>query len=180
MTSRDDRRVRTGPGPVSAVQPQPRACYRRQLERGTPAHPWRSNRLPRTLTAGDPRRTLFRSLLRRAEGVPVTFADGTAGTVSEVVFGVLGFDFWPQELLVTTRAGVVRVPASSVRRIGVREPRLWTTVSAVPRERGPGGRDVGDRDEQRLERLERRDDLVEVGMLAGRNRKQPESPVGVA
>lgn len=124
MTSRDDRRVRTGPGPVSAVQPQPRACYRRQLERGTPAHPWRSNRLPRTLTAGDPRRTLFRSLLRRAEGVPVTFADGTAGTVSEVVFGVLGFDFWPQELLVETPTRRLRVPVDQVQRIDVHQPRI--------------------------------------------------------
>lgn len=180
MIRHDSSRARAGDGPVPAVQPQPRALYWAQLERGRPTHPWRSNRLPRTLAADDHRRTLFRSLLRRAEGVPVTFADGTAGTVSEVVFGALGFDFWPEALLVTTPAGVVRVPAASLRRIDVREPRLWAGVSAGPRERGRRSGDAGDRDEQRLERLERRHDLVEVGVLASGDRKQPETPVGVA
>jgi hypothetical protein len=121
----DGSLVGTRWGPISAIGPQPRRRHESEVWVATPTAPWRSRRLPRTLLAGDPRRTLFRTLLRRAEGVPVEFADGSVGTVEDMVFSVLGFDFWPQELVVATPDGRRRVSARSVRRIDVREPRIW-------------------------------------------------------
>lgn len=116
-------------GPISAIRPQPRRRHENEVRAGLPTPPWGSRKLPARLLAEDRRRTLFRTLLRRAEGVPVEFADGEKGRVEEVVFSTLGFDFWPQELLVriperTWRAQLRRVPVSLVRAIDVREPRI--------------------------------------------------------
>lgn len=116
-------------GPFSAIRPQPRQLRAAELAGGTPTQPWGSRRLPRTLHAGDHRRTLFRSLLRRAEGVPVEFADGERGVVAEVVFAPLGFEFWPVALLVfgndaDTTAVRRRVPVGRVLEIDVRQPRI--------------------------------------------------------
>jgi hypothetical protein len=79
-------------GPVSAVQPQPRRRHADEIWVITPTAPWGSRRLPRSLAAGNHRRTLFRALLRHSEGVPVEFADGSRGVVEDVVLPVLGFD----------------------------------------------------------------------------------------
>lgn len=128
-------------GPISAIGPQPRRLHENELWVGTPTAPWRSPKLPRTLLAGDPRRTLFRTLLRRAEGVPVEFADRETGIVEEVVFPVLGLDFWPAELVVAIperrlRGPLelvrLRVPVARIRRIDVRDPRI--VVAAGSRE----------------------------------------------
>lgn len=110
--------------PSPAIGPQPRRIRERELRAGVPTSPWRSRRMPVTIASDDHRRTLFRTLLRRAEGVPVELADGSAGTVAEVVFAPLGFDFWPVELAVETAAGRRRVPVRDVRRIDVRAPRI--------------------------------------------------------
>ena len=111
-------------GPVPAVQPQPRARHAAEVWAGTPTAPWGSGRLPRTLVADDPRRMLFRTLLRRAEGVAVDFPDGTDGVVTDVVLPCLGFDFWAEALVVATPSGQRRVPVEDVRRIDVRATRI--------------------------------------------------------
>jgi hypothetical protein len=116
--------------PVPAVRPQPLGHHRAEVRAHTPTAPWGSRRLPRTLLPDDPRRTLYRSLLRRAEGVPVRFAGGDTGVVSEVVLPELGFDFWPEALLVATADGRRRVPVDRVARIETRGPRLELAVSA--------------------------------------------------
>jgi hypothetical protein len=89
----DGTLVGTHWGPLSAIRAQPRHWHENEVWVHTPTPPWGSRRLPRTLLAGDPRRTLYRTLLRRAEGVPVVFADGSNGVVAEVVLHALGFDF---------------------------------------------------------------------------------------
>ena len=111
-------------GPVAAVQPQPRARHADEVWAGTPTAPWGSGRIPSGLLANDPRRTLFRTLLRRAEGVRVQFPDGTDGIVSDVILPCLGFDFWAEALVVTTPNGQRRVPVEDVRRIDIRAPRI--------------------------------------------------------
>ncbi len=110
--------------PVSAVRPQPRSRHATEVWVGTPTAPWGSRGLPRTLLAGDPRRVLCRTLLRRSEGVPVEFPDGTRGVVADVVLPALGFDFWAEALSVATPGGQRRVPVSHVRRLDVRRPRI--------------------------------------------------------
>lgn len=135
----DGSLVGTRWGAVSALKAQPRARHRTELWMQRPTRPWGSRRLPRTILADDPRRTLFRSLLRRAEGVPIEFADGSTGLVDDVSFKPLGFDFWAETLLVATPEGRRRVPTSEIRRIDVREPRLWAgpapaSVRERPRE----------------------------------------------
>lgn len=110
------------PAPASAVRPQPRRHHGDEVWAHTPTPPWGLRRLPRTLRAGDPRRTLFRSLLRRPEGVPVTFADGRSGVVTDVVLPALGFDFWAEQLVVDTPDGTRRVSSRDVRRIDPRQP----------------------------------------------------------
>lgn len=110
--------------PVSAVRPQPRRRHENEVWVHAPTAPWGSRRLPPTLLAGGPRRTLYRSLLRRAEGVPVAFPDGSSGVVADVVLPVLGFDFWAEELLVTTPGGMRRVPVGQVVRIDTHTPRI--------------------------------------------------------
>lgn len=111
-------------GPVSAVGPQPRRRHADEVWVPTPTMPWGSRRLPQQLDAGDPRRTLFRSLLRRSEGVTVDFPDGTIGVVADVLLPVLGFDFWAEGLVVATPAGRHCVPVQHVGRIDVRSPRI--------------------------------------------------------
>jgi hypothetical protein len=144
-------------GPNSAIGPQPRRRHENEVRAGTRTPPWGSRRLPRTLLAGSRRRTLFRELLRRAEGVPVEFADGEPGTVERIVFPVLGFDFWPSELIVATRHGRRRVQRAAVVQIDVREPRILVGASSrQPLERGVSRRHEGRRDGTRLHRLERR------------------------
>ncbi len=175
----DGSLVGTHWGPSSAIGPQPRRRHESEVRVGTPTAPWRSRRLPRTLLAGDHRRTLFRSLLRRAEGVPVELADGSAGTVEDIVFPVLGFDFWPQELVVGTSDGWRRVSAGSVRRIDVREPRVWIGPTSIPTlERGDDRGDELHREKKHLHRLQRRHDPIEVRMLPGRHRQQLQAPAG--
>jgi len=120
----DGTLVGTHWGPLSAIGQQPRRGHTNEVRVHTPAEPWGSHRLSRTLAAGDPRRTLFRSLLRRAEGVTVEFADGSTGIVADVVLPMLGFDFWAEELAVTATDGRRRVPVRSVRQIDVRPPRI--------------------------------------------------------
>jgi hypothetical protein len=110
--------------PVSAVQPQPRRHHQNEVWIHTPTVPWGSRRLPRTLLAGDQRRTLFRTLLRYSEGVPVEFADGTCGAVEEIVLPALGFDFWVEELVVATAEERRRVPVRDVLRLQIRPPRI--------------------------------------------------------
>jgi hypothetical protein len=109
--------------PVSAVQPQPRRHHQSEVWAHTPTVPWGSRRLPRTLLAGDQRRTLFRTLLRHSEGVPVEFADGTRGTVEDVVLPALGFDFWAEELIVAT-PNRCRLPVRDVLRLQIRPPKI--------------------------------------------------------
>jgi hypothetical protein len=111
-------------GPVSAVRQQPRSRHADEVWVHTPTAPWGSRRLPRTLLAGDRRRTLVRSLLRRSEGVPVEFADGSAGVVAGVRLHELGFDFWAEALVVATPDGQQRVRVDRVQRIDVRPPRI--------------------------------------------------------
>jgi len=120
-------------GPISAVRPQPRRKHVAEVAEGTPTEPWGSRRLPRSIRADDHRRTLFRSLLRRAEGVPVELPDGETGVVEEIVFRPLGFDFWPVALMVGetgrdqsggTAGGRWRLPVARVSRIDVRHPRI--------------------------------------------------------
>jgi hypothetical protein len=162
-------------GPVSAIGPQPRRRHENEVWAGTPTAPWGSRRLPRTLLAGDPRRTLFRTLLRRAEGVPVEFADGDAGVVEKAVFSAVGFDFWPLELVVSTSKGRRRAPTALVRKIDVRSPRIVVgPVSGEPLERGEGGRDARDGGKS-VRRLDRRQDRDEGGMLPRRHRKAAEA-----
>jgi hypothetical protein len=120
----DGTLVGTHWGPLSAIGRQPRRGHANEIWVHTPTVPWGSHSLPRTLAAGDPRRTLFRSLLRRAEGVPVEFADGSTGIVAGVVLPMLGFDFWAEELAVTATGGRRRVPVGSVRQIDIRPPRI--------------------------------------------------------
>lgn len=174
----DGSLVGTRWGPISAIGPQPRRMHENEVWVGTPTRPWGSRRLPQTLRAGDRRRTLFRELLRRAEGVPVEFADGETGVVDTVVFPVLGFDFWPSELIVATRHGHRRVPRSAVLQIDVHEPRIVVgTTSREPLERGRSRRNERHSDEQRLHRLQRRNDLVQERMLPSRHRQKTETPV---
>ncbi len=118
--------------PVSAVRPQPRRRHRNEVWARTPTAPWGLRRLPRTLLAGDPRRTLYRSLLRRAEGVPVLFPDGSTGVVADVVLPALGFDFWAEELLVATPEGKRRVPVDEVARIDTHAPRIEVGERSEP------------------------------------------------
>lgn len=120
----DGTLVGTHWGPISAIGAQPRRRHQNELWVHTPTPPWGSRRLPRTLLAGDPRRTLFRSLLRRSEGVPVAFADGSRGTVTDVVLPALGFDFWPEQLVVRTLEGKRRIAVAAVARIDPRVPRI--------------------------------------------------------
>lgn len=101
--------------------------HAREASTRVPAAPWGSRRLPRLLRKDDPRRTLFRSLVRRAEGVPVAFGDGTTGIVDEVVLPAVGFDFWAEELVVATSEGRRRVSIAEVARIDTRTPRLVLT-----------------------------------------------------
>ena len=110
--------------PVSAVREQRRERHAAEVSPGTPAAPWGSRRLPRTLAAGDDRRTLFRTLLRHSEGVPVEFADGTSGAVEHVVLPALGFDFWAEELVVATPDGRRRVSVGEVRELRIRTPEI--------------------------------------------------------
>ena len=110
--------------PASAVQPQPRRRHQNEVWVHTPTVPWGSHRLPRTLLAGDQRRTLLRTLLRHSEGVPVEFADGTRGAVEDVVLPALGFDFWAEELVVATANERRRVPVQDVLRLQIRPPRI--------------------------------------------------------
>ncbi len=110
--------------PVSAVQLHPRRHHENEVWVHTPAVPWGSRRLPRTLLAGDRRRTLFRTLLRHSECVPVEFADGTCGSVDEVVLPALAFDFWAEELVVATGEERRRVPVRDVLRLRIRPPRI--------------------------------------------------------
>jgi hypothetical protein len=143
----DGSLVGTHWGPISAIGAQPRRRREREVRAGTPTRPWGSRRLPRTLQASDRRRTLFRELLRRAEDIPVEFADGETGIVDTVVFPVLGFDFWPSELTVATARGRRRVPRSAVLRIDVREPRIVVASrSRDPLERGRAADAGADRD----------------------------------
>lgn len=175
----DGSLVGTRWGPISAIGPQPRRLRENEAWVGTSIRPWGSRRLPRTLQASDRRRTLFRELLRRAEGVPAAFADGETGVVDTVVFPVLGFDFWPSELLVATRHGHRRVPRSEVLQIDVREPRIVVgTTSREPLERHRGRRNERHGDEHRLHRLQRRHDLVQVRMLPRRHRQKTDALVG--
>ena len=118
----DGTLVGTHWGPLSAIGRQPRRVHANDVRVHTPTEPWGSQKLPPTLAAGDPRRTLFRSLLRRAEGVPVAFADGSGGVVADVVLPALGFDFWAEELAVTVGDANGRVPVGRVRQIDVRPP----------------------------------------------------------
>jgi hypothetical protein len=128
-------------GPISALGPQPRPRHERLGVVGTPTRPWGLRRLPRSLGADDRRRTLFRELLREAEGVPVEFADGESGIVDRAAFPALGYDFWPVGLVVATRQGRCVVPRARVRRIDVREPRVAVAASSVELlERGGGRR----------------------------------------
>ena len=120
----DGTLVGTHWGPVSAIRPQPRRLHENEVWVHAPTAPWGSHRLPHRLLAGDPRRTLFRELLRRAEGVSVELADGRTGTVDEVVLSPLGFDFWPEQLVVRTREGQRRIPVAAVARIDTRDPRI--------------------------------------------------------
>lgn len=173
----DGSLVGTRWGPISAIGPQPRRRYAQEMQAGTPTTPWRSRRLPRTLRAGDPRRTLFRTLLRRADGVPVELADGSAGTVVDVVFSALGFDFWPRALLVATPEGRLRVPVAAIRRIDVRTPRIVLgPLSGELLERDRGRRD--ERDGEERPRLQRRHDLVREGVLPRGHRQRAVAPVG--
>lgn len=54
----------------------------------------------------------------------MTFPDGESGVVAEVVFPVLAFDFWPEELIVSSRTGRRRISTQSVSRIDIRNPRI--------------------------------------------------------
>ncbi|HEU5373629.1 MAG TPA: hypothetical protein VFU51_14670 [Gaiellaceae bacterium] len=165
-------------GPVSAIAPQPRKLHENEVRVGAPSPPWRSRRLPATLLAGDPRRTLFRTLLRRSEGVPVRFADGGAGVVEDVVLPMLGYDFWPEALVVSTGNGRRRVSSQSVRRIDVRDPTIWLAVDPPqPLEYGARFRNQRRRNEQRLHRSERRHGPVRERVLQGRRRHRPGPPV---
>ena len=120
----DGSLVGTHRGPISALGPQPHRLHDNEVWVQTPTLPWGSRRLPRTLEAGGPRRTLFRELLRRSDGVAVVFSDGTEGRVAEVVYPAVGFDFWPEALVVGTTHGKRRVPARAVARIDTRTPRI--------------------------------------------------------
>lgn len=120
--------VEVGRGPAPATRPQPRRRHAAEVRAATPTRPWGSRRLPRALVAGGRRGLLFRELLRRAEGVPVALEDGETGIVEEVVFPVLGFDFWPVELVVATPSGRRRVSVRRVSRIDVRDPRIVVGV----------------------------------------------------
>lgn len=175
----DGTLVGTHWGPISAIRPQPRTRHRIQLWSEAPSRPWGSRRLPATLLAGDPRRTLFRSLLRRAEGVPIELGDGALGIVDEVVFSPLGFDFWPESFVVAAPEGRRRVSARRMGRIDVHEPCLHAEPgSAEPLEQRSRFRHERHGDEQRLERLQRRHDLVQVRMLPRRHRQRAQAPVG--
>jgi hypothetical protein len=181
----DGSLVGTRRGPISAIGRRPRRRHEDELRVGAPTSPWKSGRLPRALAAGDPRRTLFRTLLRRAEGVPVEFADGRTGVVEEVVFSALGFDFWPAALVVgipddRRRVPVDRirhVPVERVQRIDVHTPRI--VIGPMSREPLEGVRDERVPDEQRLLRLQRRHDSVDGGVVLPRSqRREVEAPVG--
>ena len=111
-------------GPVSAVRPQPRRRHADEVWVGAPTAPWGSRRLPSVLEADDHRRTLFGTLLRHSEGVPVEFPDGTRGVVEDAVLPALGFDFWAEELVIATLDGRRRVPVLDVRRVHIRRPRI--------------------------------------------------------
>lgn len=123
----DGSLVGTHWGPISAIGSQPHRLHDTEVCAHTPTAPWGRRRLPRTLEAGGLRGTLFRDLLRRSEGVAVAFPDGTDGRVTDVVFPVLGFDFWPEGLVVGTTDGNRRLPISTVARIDTRTPRIEVT-----------------------------------------------------
>lgn len=132
----DGTLVGTHWGPLSAIQAPPRRWHENEVWVHTPTPPWGSRRLPRTLLAGDPRRTLYRSLLRRAEGVPVVFADGSNGAVADVILPALGFDFWAEELVVKTPDGKRRVPVDEVARIDTRPPRIEISAAGAAADAG--------------------------------------------
>jgi hypothetical protein len=175
----DGSLVGTRWGPISAIGPQPHRRHENEVWAGTPTRPWGSRRLPRTLAAGDRRRVLFRELLRRAEGVPVEFADGETGTVERIVFPVLGFEFWPSDLVVATRHGRRRVPRAAVVQIDVHEPRILVAASS----RQPLGR--GSADRTRDAATWSASLASRVGTISSRpggsprrHRRKPEAPVG--
>jgi hypothetical protein len=120
----DSSLVGTHWGPISAIGPQPQRWHDNEVWVHTPTPPWGSPRLPRTLEAGDPGRTRFRELLRRSDGVPVAFPDGSSGTVTDVILPALGFDFWPEQLIVRMLEDERRIPVSAVARIDTRAPRI--------------------------------------------------------
>jgi len=120
----DGTLVGTHWGPISAIGPQLHHWHDNEVWAHTPTAPWGSRRLPRTLEANGPGRVVFRELLRRSEGVPIVFSDGSSGRVAEVVFPVLGFDFWPEALVVGTTDGKRRVPITAVARIDTRRPSI--------------------------------------------------------
>jgi hypothetical protein len=130
----DGSLVGTHWGPISAIASQPHRLHDNEVWVHTPTRPWGSRRLPRTLEAAGPHPMLFRELLRGSEGVAVTFADGTTGCVADVVFPVLGFDFWPEALVVGTTNGKLRVPTSAATRIDTRTPRIEVTVAGGHRD----------------------------------------------
>jgi hypothetical protein len=164
----------TRSGPIPAIGRQPRRRHENEVSAGTPTRPWGSRRLPRKLAAGDRRRVLFRDLLRLAEGVPVGFANGETGTVERIVFPVLGFDFWPSELVVATRHGRRRVPRAAVVQIDVHEPRILVAASSrQPLEQGGSRRYERRRGEERLHRLQRRHDLGRARTLPAGTGRSP-------
>lgn len=120
----DGSLVGTHWGLISAIGSQPHRLHDDEVWAHTPTAPWGARRLPQTLGADDSRRTLFRELLRRSEGVAVAFPDGTGGRVTHVDFPVLGFDFWSEALVVGTTDGKRRVPISAVAQIDTRAPRI--------------------------------------------------------
>jgi len=120
----DGSLIGTHRGPISAIGSRPHRLHDNEVRVHTPTAPWGSRRLPRTLAASDPHRTLFRDLLRHSEGVPTALADGTDGRVAAVLFSVLGFDFWPEALVVGTAAGKRRIPVAAVTRIDTRRPSI--------------------------------------------------------
>lgn len=173
----DGSLVGTRRGSIPAIGPQPRGRHASEVWAGTPTEPWRSRRLPATVLADGPRRTLFRMLLRRAEGVPVRFADGTEGVVGEVVLRMVGFDFWPEALVVATAAGRRLVPAAAVEQIDVREPLIRVEPApAEPPERGVRFRQEARRREERVDRGERRQVSAHERALPRPRRRRAETP----
>ncbi|MGH3002632.1 MAG: hypothetical protein ACRDM1_08250 [Gaiellaceae bacterium] len=118
-------------------------------------------------------------MLRRAEGVPIRFSDGGDGIVDEVIFGPLGFDFWPVALVVATAGGRRRVSTAAIRRIDVRQPRLFVSASSPgPLERGGRVGNERGRHVQHLDRVQRRHDLAQERVPPRRHRQQAEAAGG--